>query len=127
MKVAYNPDENYVSSKCRKCYNVFKHTQSRHTHEKSCGGIVRTEIDSEFEKCRTISLDKEKETLKLKIKLQGNKIDTKTFRAVNKALRDRRTNNYYSCFTTTSLYRHEDFTTQSYGKIGSSELSYDNR
>ena len=79
---------------------MYKHTQSRHTHEKSCGGIVRTEIDLEFEKLKAINLDKEKENLvkkkeilKLKIKLQGDKIDTKTFRAVNKVFIDRSTNN----------------------------------
>ena len=77
---------------------MYKHAQSRHTHEKSCGGIVRTEIDLEFEKCRAINLDKEKENLakekenlekqkeiiELKIKLKGSRIDTKTFKAVNK-------------------------------------------
>ena len=95
VKVVYKPDEDdVVSFKCRKCNNVYKHTQSRHTHEKSCAGIVHTEIDLEFEKCRTINLEKEKEILELKIKLQGlNKIDTKTFKAVNKALKDRSTNN----------------------------------
>ena len=86
VKDAYKPDENDILSfKCRKCNNMFKHTQSRHTHEKTCGGILRTEIDLEFEKCRSINLvqekenldkekenlDKEKEILELKIKLQG--------------------------------------------------------
>ena len=64
IKVVYKPDENdTLSFKCRKCNNVYKHAQSRHTHEKSCGGIVRTEVDLEFEKCRAINLDKEKENL----------------------------------------------------------------
>ena len=83
--------------KCRKCGNSYKHRQSRYTHEKTCDGIVRTAIDLEYEKCRTINLEKvkenlekEKENLELKIKLQSmNKMDTKTFKAVNKILKDR--------------------------------------
>jgi uncharacterized Zn-finger protein len=63
VKVAFKTDEDDISFKCRKCNNVYKHSQSRHTHEKSCGGIVRTEIDLEYEKCRSINLDKEKENL----------------------------------------------------------------
>ena len=95
--------------KCRKCDNVYKHTQSRHTHEKTCGGIVRTEIDVEFEKCRAINLDKEKEEkeiLELKIKLQSNKIDTKTFKAVNKVLKDCSTNNTMNNSNNTISYNN---------------------
>ena len=78
VKDTYKPDENDILSfKCRKCNNMFKHTQSRHTHEKTCGGILRTEIDLEFEKCRTINLDKEKEILELKIKLQDTERENK--------------------------------------------------
>jgi hypothetical protein len=114
VKVAYKPEENDILSfKCRKCNNVYRHTQSRHTHEKTCGGIVRTEIDLEFEKCRAINLDKEKENLdkekeilELKIKLQGNKIDTKTFRAVNKVLKDRSTNNTMNNSNNTISYNY---------------------
>lgn len=96
IKVAFEHDDNAELFQCRKCNNVYKHVQSRHTHEKECKGndVVRTEIDLEFEKHRTINLEKEKEILELKIKLQGlNKIDKKTFKAVNKILKDRSTNN----------------------------------
>jgi hypothetical protein len=114
IKVAYTPDENdTLQFKCRKCNNVYKHTQSRHTHEKTCVGIVRTEIDVEFEKCRAINLDKEKENLdkekeilELKIKLQSNKIDTKTFKAVNKVLKDRSTNNTMNNSNNTISYNN---------------------
>jgi hypothetical protein len=121
IKVAYTPDENdTLQFKCRKCDNVYKHTQSRHTHEKTCVGIVRTEIDVEFEKCRAINLDKEnqnlakvnenlekqKEIIELKLKLQSNKIDTKTFKAVNKVLKDRSTNNTMNNSNNTISYNN---------------------
>jgi flagellar motility protein MotE (MotC chaperone) len=135
IKVAYTPDENdTLQFKCRKCNNVYKHTQSRHTHEKTCVGIVRTEIDVEFEKCRAINLDKEKENLdkvnenlamvnenldkvnenlekqkeiiELKLKLKSNKIDTKTFKAVNKVLKDRSTNNTMNNSNNTISYNN---------------------
>ena len=121
IKIAYKPDENdTLSFKCRKCNNVYKHAQSRQTHEKSCGGIVRTEIDLEFEKCRAINLDKEKDNLakekenlekqkeiiELKIKLKGSRIDTKTFKAVNKVLKDRSTNNTMNNSNNTISYNN---------------------
>ena len=95
-RVIYSMDQAVELACCQfqnlqKLYNL---NQLRHTHEKSCGGIVHTEIDLEFEKRRTINLEKEKENLErekeiieLKIKLQSlGKIDTKTFKAVNKFL-----------------------------------------
>jgi hypothetical protein len=115
VKVAFIQEDNKsVTFKCRKCNNVYKHIQSRHTHEKSCGGIVHTEIDLEFEKRRTINLEKEKENLErekeiieLKIKLQSlGKIDTKTFKAVNKILKDRSTNNTMSNSNNTISYNN---------------------
>jgi hypothetical protein len=66
VKVAYEPE----LFQCRKCDNVFNHVQSRHTHEKSCGAIVRTELELEFEKYREINREKEKENVKLEIKLR---------------------------------------------------------
>ena len=82
---------------CRVCNKTYKHKQTRYRHEKSCAGIKQTSIELEVErtkveveKYKTINLDKEQETLKLKIKLQGMKrVDNKTFKAINKVLIDR--------------------------------------
>jgi hypothetical protein len=67
VKVAYKPEELF---QCRKCNNVFNHVQSRHTHEKSCCGIVRTELDVEFENLRAINQEKVKVNNELEKKLQ---------------------------------------------------------
>jgi hypothetical protein len=88
---------------CRKCSLTYKHRQTRYAHEKNCVG-VSTNQDIELEKMRLLALDKqqsiliteqnnlniEQRNLKLKIKLQQmDKIDAKTFKAVNKILMER--------------------------------------
>ena len=86
---------------CRVCNKTYKHKQTRCRHEKTCSGIKQTDKEIELEKCKTINLDKEQETekikqktLELQIKLQGMKqLDNKTFKAVNKILMDRSTHN----------------------------------
>ena len=93
--------EDVVPSKyyCRKCPLTYKHRQTRYAHEKNCLGVI-TSQDIELEKMRLLALDKqqnilntEQRNLKLKIKLQKmDKIDAKTFKAVNKILIERSSN-----------------------------------
>jgi hypothetical protein len=94
---------------CRICNNIYQHSQSRFTHEKTCTGIKQQpNIELEVEKMKQATLDKEQDTekikqdtldkeqkiLELKIKLQSMKrLDTKTFKSVNKLLMDRSTIN----------------------------------
>ena len=86
---------------CRLCNKIYKHSQSRNCHEKSCSGITQTSIELEVEKTKLerikieqTTLEKENENLKLKIKLQNMKrLDNKTFKTVNKALMNRSQNN----------------------------------
>ena len=93
-----------IELSCRVCNKTYKHKSTKCRHEKSCAGIKQTSIELEVErtkvevertkveveKYKTINLDKEQETLKLKIKLQGMKrVDNKTFKAINKVLIDR--------------------------------------
>ena len=86
---------------CRICNKKYKHKQSIYKHEKTCSGTKQTDKEIELEKCKTINLDKEQETekmkqktLELQIKLQGmKKMDDKTFKTINKLLRDRSTHN----------------------------------
>ena len=90
--------EDVVENKhpCRKCPLTYIHRQTRYAHEKNCAGVV-TSQDIELEKMRLLALDKqqnildtEQRNLKLKIKLQKmDKIDAKTFKAVNKILMER--------------------------------------
>ena len=63
---------------CRKCDKMYKHKQTRFTHEKTCTGIKQTNLDLEVEKTRLEvekmkqdTLDKEENILELKIKLQS--------------------------------------------------------
>jgi hypothetical protein len=87
--------------KCRVCENVYSHKQSLYKHEKTCTGIKKPSIELEVEKMKQDTEKMKQETkridleaLKLKIKLQSMKqIDDKTFKAVNKILIDRSTNN----------------------------------
>ena len=84
---------------CRRCSLTYKHRQTRYAHEKHCVGVV-TSQDIELEKIRLVALDKqqnilntEQRNLKLKIKLLNmDKIDAKTFKAVNKILMERSSN-----------------------------------
>ena len=79
---------------CRICSKLYKYKQTRCRHEKTCNGIKQPDKEIELEKCKTINLDKEKEILELKIKLQGMKrIDDKTFKTINKLLMDRSIHN----------------------------------
>lgn len=73
---------------CLNCGKKYKHKQSLYKHEKTCTYIqVQPSIDKEIE----LEVEKQ-ETLKLQIKLQKmKKIDTKTFKSVNKLLMDRST------------------------------------
>jgi len=89
-----------IGVNCRICNKEFKHKQSRYTHEKTCTRIsssIELEVEKtklEVEKMKQDTLDKEKEILELKIKLQGMKrIDDKTFKTINKLLMDRSINN----------------------------------
>ena len=92
---------------CRKCNKKYKHSQTRNCHEKKCLE-TKTSIEFEVEKMKQTTLDKEVEVekmkqetkridveaLKLQIKLQGMKqIDNKTFKSINKVLKDRSTIN----------------------------------
>ena len=82
---------------CRICDKIYKHSQTRFTHEKTCNGTKQPSLELEVEKMKQETLDKEvevekikQETLKLKIKLQGMKrVDNKTFKAINKVLIDK--------------------------------------
>ena len=90
-------EEKQMEYSCRNCDKKYKHCQTRFTHEKTCNGIKQTNLDLEVEKTRLEvekmkqdTLDKEEKILELKIKLQGMKrIDTKTFKYMNKMLMDR--------------------------------------
>ncbi len=97
---------------CKKCGKKYKHKQSIYKHGTTCLGSNRI---LDVEKCKTINLDKEQETekmkqetektkievekmkqktLELQIKLQGMKrIDDKTFKTINKLLMDRSIHN----------------------------------
>ena len=86
---------------CRICNKTYKHKQTRYRHEKTCNGIKQPSIELEVEKTK-LETEKTKqeterikqESLKLQIKLQSMKrIDTKTFKAMNKILMDRSTHN----------------------------------
>ena len=82
---------------CRVCCNKkYKHKQTRCRHEKTCKGIKQTdkEIELEVEKTKQETEKMKQETLKLQIKLQGMKrMNTKTFKTMNKFLMDRSTQN----------------------------------
>ena len=92
--------QNNCIFECRICSKLYKHKQSIYKHEKNCTGLKQTDKEIELEKCKTINLDKEQDTekmkqdtLKLQIKLQGMKrMNTKTFKSMNKFLMDRSTN-----------------------------------
>ena len=86
---------------CRVCGKKYIHKPSVYKHEKTCNGIKKTDKEIELEKMKQNTLDKEQdkidkevELVKLQIKLQGMKrIDTKTFKYMNKMLMDRSTIN----------------------------------
>ena len=83
-------EENTTEYNCRVCNKIYKYKQGRYKHEKTCTGIKQTSIEIETEKMKQETLKIEQENLKLKIQLQGMKqIDTKTFKAINKLLKDR--------------------------------------
>ena len=74
---------------CRVCNKTYKHKQTRFRHEKTCIGI-KSDREIELEKMKQDTLDKEEKILKLQIKLQGMKrMNTKTFKSMNKFLMDR--------------------------------------
>ena len=107
---------------CRKCNKKYAHRQSRHNHEKQCidngctnaqpkeNGVQQLITDNALQIAKqneinlvqeNLKLDKQieysksqKELVEMKIKLRSmKKIDAKTFKAVNKILMDRSTNN----------------------------------
>lgn len=86
---------------CKKCPKTYKHKQSRYNHEKVCNGMTAPNVELEIENKRIIALDKEqillqtkKEVLELQLKIRNaDKIDPKTFKALNKILMDRSANN----------------------------------
>ena len=57
---------------------MYKHTQTRNFHEKSCNGLKHLENVEEM-KQEVEKLDKENKNLKLKIKLQGRKLINNTY------------------------------------------------
>jgi len=78
---------------CRHCDKKYKHIQTRWAHEQLCKEIAKTretqQIQQELEK-----LKQENEILKLKNQLQkAKRLNTKTFKAVNKILIERSMNN----------------------------------
>jgi hypothetical protein len=89
-----NTEDNYYY--CRKCNKTYKSCQSRWNHEKKCIFIETTnddEIDNIFEENQKLKDDKLKQAEQI-IKLQNkiiksNRLDTKTFKAINKILMDR--------------------------------------
>ena len=79
---------------CGLCNKKYKHNPSKCRHEKNCTGIKQLNIELETEKMRQETEKIKNENLKLQIKLQGMKrIDTNTFKAMNKVLMDRSTTN----------------------------------
>ena len=90
-------EQKQIEYSCKTCNKIYKYKQGKCRHEKTCNGIKQTNLDLEVEKTRLEvekmkqdTLDKEEKILELKIKLQGMKrIDTKTFKYMNKMLMDR--------------------------------------
>jgi transcription elongation factor Elf1 len=89
---------------CIICNKIYKYKQGKYRHEKTCNGIKQPDREFELEKTKLErtkieqgnldkeqeNLDKEQNILELKIKLQGmTRIDTKTFKYMNKMLMDR--------------------------------------
>jgi hypothetical protein len=97
LPISPDGDKNLLF-KCRNCPKVYKHKQSRFTHERTCTGDC---IELQIENKRIIALDKErdilhtkKEILELQLKIRNaNKINPKTFKALNKILIERSANN----------------------------------
>ena len=94
-------ENNTIENSCRVCNKIYKYKQGKCRHEKTCTGIKQTDKEIELEKYKSINLDKEQEKIdkevelvKLQIKLQGMKrIDHKTFKYMNKMLKDISTQN----------------------------------
>ena len=92
-----SPNKNY---ECRYCIKKFRHIQSRWVHEKKCSianpiKSVKPDDDAdklkeENEKLKTEKLQQAEQIIKLQNKLlKTNKLDNKTFKAINKILMDR--------------------------------------
>ena len=81
---------------CRKCDKSYKSYQSRWNHEKKCIVIENTkgdeidEILEENQKLKDEKLKQAEQIIKLQTKIiKANRLDTKTFKAINKILMDR--------------------------------------
>ena len=95
-----NNQHNIINFNCVNCNKKYKYIQSKKYHERNCIKTNKT-VEYEIVKMKLEEKRIELETLKLKIKLQSmKKINTKTFKAINKLLMDRSTiiniNNYNS-------------------------------
>lgn len=74
--------------KCKYCENLYNHLQSRWKHEKKCSNKNNKTIVDEI-----LMKNKEIEILKLKLELEkAKKLDNKTFKAINKILKDKAAN-----------------------------------
>jgi len=79
--------KNYL---CKICNKIFTSRQGKYQHEKICKNKKETIHDLEIKKIELEKIKEENKLIQLKIKLQSiNKIDTKTFKALNKILMNR--------------------------------------
>jgi len=92
-KMKNTEDNNYY---CRKCDKAYKSCQSRWNHEKKCILLENTkdeemdEILEENQKLKDEKLKQAEQIIKLQTKIiKANRLDTKTFKSINKILMDR--------------------------------------
>lgn len=91
---------------CRHCDKKYKHLQTRWSHEQICKEIAKNretqQIQQQLEK-----LKQENEILKLKNQLQkAKRLNTKTFKAVNKILIERSMQNSSSSSSSNNIIHH---------------------